>query len=312
NSWVVGLVAAVAVPYTLHYAVTPITGYMTGLLFPMLLLWQAARLSEKGPSFFKGLLIGVILGLGWYESKQSLPGFMAVGLGLFLVPSEKFSRRDIFKPAFLVPVAVGAILGYAPEWTYRLGHDYRSFGGWADSGLRHENYHTLKTALLAYFDAQPISRIPEAIYFFINSDLSLIHAADWLDRVSRWLGILVFIYMAMQFLASLFKKNLTLVVMAMLVLLNMAAVVWSSATAGDFFAARRYMHPSAVAISCWTGLFFAMGLRRGFWIRTAFLILLVLFLGRVVWHEARLLNRPDELREFRAMAVDLKNENLKF
>ena len=78
-----GLVAAVGVPYTLHYATVPYWGYPAGLLAALLLPLEALFILERGPSPGRFFLLGLTLGLGWYTAKQCLParGRGAAGVG---------------------------------------------------------------------------------------------------------------------------------------------------------------------------------------------------------------------------------------
>jgi hypothetical protein len=306
---VAGLVAAVGVPYTLHYVTVPYWGYPAGLLVAMLLPLQAFFIVERGPSFGRFFLFGLTLGLGWYTGKQCLPGVGAALLALAALRSPNWSIRRGLRLGVVAAAVAGSLLGYAPELWYRFHHGHRSFGGVADVRTLLNSSGATVVALPAYFDGQPIARAPEGIHFFINFREEAMAPADALDVLAWVIGYGVVVFAGASAWRAYRGNNAPLFVLGAILFVNVAAVIISRASGGDSWAPRRYLYSSAVVLSLWTGLLLAAGLRCGpRWVRAGALVLGVVFLARSAYHQVALLRAHDELSDIRWIIRDMREQ----
>jgi hypothetical protein len=304
-----GFVAAVGVPYTLHYVTVPYWGYPAGLLVAMLLPLQAFFILERGPSPGRFFLFGLTLGLGWYAGKQCFPGVGAALLALVTLRSPTWSLRRALRIGPLAAVAIGFLVGYSPELWYRFHHDHRSFGGVADVGTMLKSGGAMVVGLPAYFDGQPIARAPEGIHFFIHFRAEMLVPADALDVLAWVIGSVVVVFAGASAWRAYRGNNAPLFLLGAILLVNIAAVIASQASGGDSWAPRRYLYSSAVVLSLWTGLLFAAGLHSGQrWLRVGALVLGIVFVGRAAYHQAAMLYAPDELSDIRWIIRDIREQ----
>jgi hypothetical protein len=304
-----GLVAAVGVPYTLHYMTVPYWGYPAGLLVTMLVPLEAFFILERGPSPGRFFFLGLTLGLGWYTAKQCLPGAAAALLALGLLRSPAWSPRRCLRVVPLGAAIVGLLLGYSPELWYRLHHDHRSFAGVADLPTMLSSCGGLAVALPAYFDGQPLARAPEGVYFFIHFQEGMMAPAGPLDVLAWAAGFAVVVYACVSLWRAYREHNAPLFLLGAVLVVNLAAVVVSTASAGDPWGPRRYLYSSAVVLSLWAGLFLAAGLRRpARWQRWGALVLGTLLVVRSACHQVLLLRAPDELSELRWVIQDMREQ----
>lgn len=312
---VAALVAVIGVPYTLHYAVVPMNGYVPGVLVPLLLLWIFYRAAASEQPWPWLAMAGGVSGLGWYTSKLILPGLLALLLvAAWVVYREKpwaglLAQRSLYAGGLFL---VAFVVGYLPEIIYRAGHAHRSFAKLADLRSIALNLLEAVKGSLAYFNAQPMGRIPESIYFFIRPVKALNRHPSPLDLLFMVLALMVLTYAwfeLRQFLRG--GKNWTLAAMSCLIFINIAAVVLSAESRASILNARRYLYPSALVLSFMTGLLLYEGMRAKRF-RVAAIALLVAFVGTNLVHTYRLLGEPDQLREVRWIIQDLEREDVKY
>jgi hypothetical protein len=161
----------------------------------------------------------------------------------------------------------------------------------------------------AYFDAQPISRLPEAVYFFLQSTGHIIYPKGPLDILYSVLSLALLGFIFYSFKKSCTSRNTALFLLSALVLVNLAAVFLSRESNGDFLNIRRYLYSSAVVFSLWAGVFADFWLFKNYknkWMPVVVQTLLMIFFIRVGIHEIQLLTAPDELRELRWVAADMR------
>lgn len=305
-----GLFAAVAVPYTLHYVVVPYWGYPGGLLLGMLALLPACSILGKGPTSFSFICLGFISGFGLFVGKQCIPGLAAAFIALFILKSYFWEWRKWKKPTWSLSTGLGFLMGYSPELLYRFSHtSTRDFSGSATPVMIWNNFRNMLKSIPAYFDAQPISRSPEAVYYFIKDMHGLIYPKSPLDILYCFIGFGV-LYIAYEELKkSLLKINPPLFLLSSLLFINITAVIISRQTNGEFSNARRYLYSSAIIFSLMAGFFLAENLlKNSKRTRMMAALLGILFIGRVFTHEYFLLTSPDELREIRWVVSDMKSQ----
>lgn len=309
---IVGIVAAVGVPYTLHFVTVPFWGHPGSQLLGMLALLQAMFIMERGASTLRAVLLGATVGMGLYVGKQSVPAFVAAGVALALMRTPHWNPRTSLKSGDLAAGLAGFFAGYLPEIVYRWQHSgSRSFLSLATPAVLWGNLRNLAFSVVAYVDAQPVSRMPEGTYFFSRQPERLVYPANPLDAF-MWIVAAATLALASAALVRAYQtSNTAQFVIALPLLVNVALVVMSLESGGSFINVRRYLHPAAIMFSVWTGLVIAWMVeqRRKVFVFGGWL-LLTLFVGRIWVHEYALLRAPDELRELRAIIQDLHREGL--
>jgi hypothetical protein len=309
---VAGLVAAVSVPYTLIYVIVPFIGYPASFLITLLLLWEVYVILERGPSSFRFLLFGFTIGISLFIAKQCVPGIATALLCLLLFRTPAWNIRHLLHFITLGPAGIGFVTGYFPEIWYRFHHvNYRSFSSVAAPKLMVQNCWGSMKAMLAYFDAHPISRIPEDIYFYHSIPFKLTRPADVFDILFVFLAAAVLIYMLIRTWLSWRHNNPALFLLTALYFVNLAAVIISRESQGNIFNARRFLHTSAISFSLLTGLFLVECWERfRHWGRWLILGFGVLFISRCAYNQYALLCLPDGLRELRWVIQGMDEERL--
>jgi hypothetical protein len=308
---VAGLIAVVGVPYTLTYVAVPYIGYPGSFLITLLVLLQALGMIEKGPTLSRLFWFGFVIGTGMYVGKQFLPGLASALLALLFFQTEAYNFRRLFKPLIGCLAVIGFLAGYWPEILYRSTHaHYRDFSGLAGPSLLWTNLEQVPKALMAYFDAHPISRITTDVYFYRSIPFGDIRVGNALDVLFCAIGLAVLAFTAWTLQQSWSKKNTGLFLAASLIFFNLMAVSVSRESIGNFFFVRRYLHVSAIAFSLFTGYFFTFCLlkvKKPFF-QWALMGLMVFFPLRTLADEYALLSRPDSLREFRWVIQDMRQQ----
>lgn len=313
---VCGLAVVLGVPFTLHYVTVPYWGYPGSLLISMCLLLQAFLILERGPSIRRLLIFGGTAGFGLYVGKQCVPAVVAAVLVMSV--SSLRSARPPKRHWALFGVAgfAGFLGGYSPELWYRLhATTTRSFVATFDSSIAWQNAKFTVVSLLAYFNAHPVSRTPYGTNFFGHFYSHLPDSSVFPNGALDWLFALVAMGAVLLAFASLWKarKNPALLLLASMVFINLAAVVLSNDTNGLFLATRRYLFPSAIALSIWGGFLVALAWQSNQpWARAAAVVISVLFAGKVLTDEYSLLRAPDELGELRQIADQLNTEGIHY
>jgi hypothetical protein len=286
-----GCLITVGVPMTLHHSTQPFLGYPLALLQAMLVLLLAYFIVERGFSLSRFFILGLMIGSGMYLGKQFLPALPACVLGIFL-----FNSRDYRKMPYLrlgLVFLAGFFLGYLPEVYYRWLHPvYRDFSGIGSPFLIWHNLRSTVKSIPAYFDGQLYSRTPCTGFF---TPTYYEYPRSFVDIFFSVLGLWIMVFIAKGARDFCRSKNMPLFLMSLLVLANLAAVIISASSNGNFWECRRYLYVSSTAIPAFFGVYLAslMEKKGKFWpIAAAFI--LVLFSGRVLLHEAQLLDIPEE------------------
>jgi len=293
------LFVAIGVPYTLHYTTVPMH-YALAILFPMLLAPVMLRIIDKGGSFILWTTAGLICGLGWYMNKQCLPGLAAAALTLAWTTQDSWNPKRL-RLSSGFGFASGFLVGYLPEILYRISHPHvRSLLGLAGWRLLLHNCWAIFLSWGAYFDAQPVSRMPESVYFFLNDISKDLFPDGPLDILFFLAGLGVAVGITSSFWRSFREKDPLPMFLSSWVVLNVAMVALGTTTDGAFLSARRYLFSCSIALSIWTGLLLLRGLSNPRWVKPI-ACLAILFLARSLTHQYVLLGQKDELREFRTI-----------
>ncbi len=311
TGFVGGLVAAVGVPYTLVFTTIPMIGNPGSVLLSMLILLQVYFLLKKGGSVLRFLAFGFTVGLSWYFTRKCFPALAVAGLALACLwtPAWDLRRFRIFSwgGAFLG----SALAGYSPEIYYKLAHEkFKSpnfFGLIPLHNLRNSIFVTVK-CVWAYFDAQPMSRVPEALHYWLHVANQNPKPANGLDVLAAFIALLVLGSIVLSIPKHYRGRNIPLFLLASLMVINVTALCVSAKTGGDI--GQRYdLYPSAIPFSLWTAcLFVALFERKGRFFPGLGYILLGVFLFHSLSDQISLLESPDELREIK-WAIAKTEEN---
>jgi hypothetical protein len=162
SATIAGIVAAVGVPFTLHFETVPFWGYTGSLLIAMVVLLEALLMIERGPSLSRVLVFGGTVGVGLYVGKQCIPAVLTALVAMAVARTPRWNLREALRPAYVAAAAVAAAAGYLPEIVYRLQHpQWRTFFRVASFPTLRANAENVVWSIAAYFDAQPECGCPK-------------------------------------------------------------------------------------------------------------------------------------------------------
>jgi len=325
-SWV-GLAAAVASPYANHYITQPYSSYETA---PVLAIGVLAGLlwSQKLLDLPLGIrtaacwmLLGVLLGFGWWTTRLFLPAAAAAALAVALRGSWRAQavRRAAAGIALLLP---GFLVGASPDISYRLGYlvhatmhpQTASSFEFAVAPLSEIPMNLLQAfaALSAYFNADPYARFPEGLTFgralasgsepYADPEFARGLVAALHDRALLVAVIAIFLVSARTAARAWQQRDLPLLALCIVPFVHLAVIGLSGRTGGGYFEARRYWYGSLLIWPLLIGNALAMGeASRVYAVRVGVRVLAGLFLLSSLIAQAHMLTLPDELAEFRAL-----------
>jgi hypothetical protein len=311
-----GVAIVIGVPYTLHFTTIPHWGYPGFLMMGMLLLVQTASILEHGSSVARWALFGFTAGLGLHIGRQSIAALTAALLVIVIFRASLTSARRP-RGVLLAGVALAAFLaGYAPEIWYRWhAVEPTQFAMTTDAGELRQNATFTVASIFGYFDAQPVSRLAQGTNFFGHFFSGLPDSSIFPDGPGDWLAAIIacgaMLLMSRSFVTK--PANAPLLLLALLIVINIAVVILSDTTNGLLLSARRYLFPSAIGFSIWGGVFVARAVQhRSVWIRASGLALGVLIVTKIASDHFTLLRGPDELAELRHVAAALTREGVRY
>jgi hypothetical protein len=304
-----GVFAAVGVPYALHNSVQPSGGYDYTLLIPAMFLGLAAIVYQKGWSVWRCLCAGVLTGYFWYSCKLSL---LSIGT-IFIVFVTNVQGRKLIKDLLTTRLVLyfgsAAVVGYLPEILYRLSHPAKhELLGFATSSQIWASIYWLCRVLPAYFDGDPLARQPEGVHYLrhhYDENFPRV-AADFLGIFVTWI---VVGFILTQLAKAWRQKNVPILLMAIYPVINALAIVFSRVAAGEYYAPKRYLYTSAIILLLWAGIKLCDCLERKNWLMVGLIGFLV---PMSAVHQRNMLSLPDELRDYREVVRQLRENNLHF
>lgn len=305
-----GVFAAVGVPYLIHYTVQPPgSGYDFLLLVPIAFLWLAAKVHETGWTPWRSVGSGLLIGHCWYYNKQSIVAIATVGLVFVATAQGRDRMRKLFSLRWGLTFAGALLLGVLPEVAYRLRHESRhALLGIASPTEMAQNLYWLVRVLPAYFDGDPLSRLPEGVHYLQYNPRveSLPHSLpDW---IGIGCAVLVTAMVVRHAWISWKSKDIPVLMLALYPLVNGAAVMTSKFAVGEYYAPKRYLFQSAIFLLMWAGVVSWRFWSAGGWKRFA-AVFLYLLIPMSAYHQLKGLSRADELRDYRALIQQLKERN---
>ena len=330
-SWV-GLAAAVASPYANHYITQPYLSYETA---PVLSIGVLAGLlwSQKLLNLPLGIrtaacwmLLGFLLGFGWWTTRLFLPGAAAAALAVVLRGRRRAQavRRALAGIALLLP---GFLVGASPDILCRLGYlvHYTMYPQTASrfefevAPLSQIPMSLLQAfaALSAYFDADPYARFPEGLTFaralesglepYADPEFASGLVASLHDRALLVVVIAIFLVTVRTAARAWQQRDLPLLSLCIVPFIHLAVIGLSGRTGGGYFEARRYWYGSLLIWPLLIGNAIALGeASRVAAVRVGVRVLAGLFLLSSLVNQARMLTLPDELAELRVLVRALE------
>jgi hypothetical protein len=323
-AWWTAAAAVVASPYANHYVTQPYSSYETAPVLSILAIggfaWATrlvvAPLDRRTAGGW--ILLGVLLGFGWWTTRLFLPSLVAVLIAAVLVTRARDVqlRRTAAAAALFV---VGAGLGDSPELLYQLGdppqpQQTRSFGI-APLATVPQNLREAIASFPAYLNGDPRARLPEGVAFSraMSEDRDPHEGAPPASVVASAFDILVRIALLGILMAAVVSavrayrmENAPVLALCLVPFTTLVAIGLSAETAGEYFIARRYwfglllvlpaLFANAVVLSDRIRL---ASIRHG--VRAVAVALLV----NSAISQAGMLGLPDELADYRVLARDL-------
>jgi hypothetical protein len=299
-----GIFAAVGVPYGLKYTtIPPGSGYDFTLIVPLLFLWLAATIHQRGWNLWRALVGGLLFGHCWYYNKQVLLAVATVGAVFLAVEGGRKRLKEFLSPKFSA-VFIGAfVVGYLPEIIYKLTHQAKhQLLGLATPEQMWTSLYWLCRVLPAYFDGDPLARQPEGVHYLQHH-----HNENFPQAAVDFLGIFVAWIVVAFILTRLAKawreRNVPVLMLAAYPVINAVAVIFSRVAAGEYYAPKRYLYTSGIFFLLWAGIKLADVWSKRQWVMTGFLALLI---PVSFFHQLQLRDLPDELRDYRTLVSRLE------
>ena len=132
-AWAAGLFLAMGPLEFYAFQFAPRGGYMTSLLFGILVLWLGARVAAdlregRSPSGWRYGVIGVCAGLGWWSSQMVTSALMVCAGQVAIAARFRLHRIRI------LPAVAGFLAGSLPFWLWNLAHGFATFRMTGDLG----------------------------------------------------------------------------------------------------------------------------------------------------------------------------------
>lgn len=305
-----GIFAAVGVPYGLKYTtVPPGSGYDFSLLVPFLFLWLAAIVHQRGWGAWRALAIGLLAGHCWYYNKQVLLSFATVGAVFIADVHGRKLLKEFLTSRWLALCGVAFLIGYLPEIVYRLSHESKhQLLGVASPGEMWQNLYWVFRVLPAYFDGDPLARLPEGVHYLQHN-----HSENFpqsaLDFICIFIAWTVVVYILKRLAAAWREHNVAVLMLAAYPVINVLAIVFSRVAVGEYYGPKRYLFTSGIILLLWAGIQARECWEKRRWWMVAFLGLMVPI---SLVHQRDLLHMPDELRDYRAVVQQLRESHLHY
>jgi hypothetical protein len=221
--------------------------------------------------------------------------------------------RALFKRAFKTDLCLifllWFIIGYSPEWIYKLQEtktpvgSVKLFGIASLSGIVKNIYWTLR-AIPSYFDGDPMARLPDGVHYVSDRHpLTETLPQGVTDYIAISAALITFITMGYYWVRAYREQSFPKLMLAIYPAMVILSVIVADITSWDiYYPARRYMFSCALGLPMWLGISLAFSIRRKLWICA---ILTGLVMPLSMFHQLRMLKFPDELRDYRAVASDL-------
>lgn len=300
-----GIALCVGVPQLHHYDTQPIaSGYSLGMLFPVVFLWLAVLTVERGWTVGLCIAWGGVMGLGLYTSRQLLFSVLTVGLVMLSLPAGRQRLREFLKVRPVLFFLVAGFIGFFPELlhTHNPNSPPPPANGFASPSLLLENFYFLMRTIPAYFDGDPLARLPEGVFYLFHNENVESFPRSAADMVGIIAAIITVHYVIKNFRKAWIEKNMPVLLLAGFPLVNAGLVLVSAASGGNYYNLRRYIVTSSLILLAWLGIKISNCLEKKRYLTAS---VLVLMLGLSAYHQVQNFSEPDQLADYRKLVAEL-------
>ena len=160
----------------------------------------------------------------------------------------------------------------------------------------------------AYFDGDPLARLPEGVHYLAHH-----HNENFPQTAGDFIGIFiawtVAVYVLKRLVGAWREHNVPVLMLAVYPVINMLAIIFSRVAAGEYYAPKRYLYTSGIILLLWMGIKAWECWEKRHWVLVGFLGLL---LPMSMIDQRALLNMPDELRDYRTVVQQLRDNNIHY
>jgi hypothetical protein len=304
-----GIAAAIGAPYFHHYSGLPSeAGYTLPIVMIPIFLLLMNVLLRNGFTVTLSIWVGLLFGLCWYLNKQILLIAVTIAVALILTPNGRSLFRQLVQPRIVSLLVVSFMVGYTPEWLYKLRRESKPSGtislfSFASPALVMSNSYWTLRSLPAYFDGDPLARTPEGVHYLTRDENAQSMPSNVSDMPGVAAGVITLIAIVVYLVDACRQANAPRIALALYPIINIMFVILASVSHGSYYSVRRYLFTCALVLPIWLGIALAGAIRRR--VRTLVGIVIVA-LGLSLFHQFRMLQLPDELRDYRAVVADMK------
>ena len=305
-----GAFACVGVPYLLHYCAEPAGGqYGFGMLMTAVFLALAVTVNRRGWTIGLAFAAGLLTGHCWYFNKQCAISIATIGLVFLLLPAGRARLKEFVSPRLIGVFVAAFLLGYWPELYFRFTQppiaNPPKLLGLASPEEMLQNVYWLGRVFPAYFDGDPLSRLPEGVHYLrYNPRLDSLPqtAVDLLGIGIAWV---LFLLLLRRGWRAWQDRNLPVLLIAVHPLVNMFLIVVSKVAVGEYYAPKRYLFNSGLLLLLWLGIevWEAWQARR-----KPLALFLALLLPLSAVHQYQMLQLPDELKDYREVVRQIRSQ----
>lgn len=313
-----GCALAIGVPYFNKFATLPYgSTYNLTPLLTVGFIWLAILVLKKGPRSWPVALTAFLAGWTWYMHKQALLIFATVAAAIVLNPQGREFLRQFFRTRMAIIAPTAFLIGYSPEWMFRLGWisspylqkgDSAAFLKIASPETIAQNWYMLFRCLPAYFDADPWARAAEQGVHYLN------HLENWesfprsaCDVFGVITAFLVVTYVIRSAINAYHDGDMPRLMLALCPLIAGMIIVISGQSNGSYYNIRRYFLPGGLCLVAWMGILLGKCWQDRKW---AYCVVIGLTLAFSAIHQVRMLQYPDELADYRKIVGELEAHGL--
>ena len=324
-AWWTAVAAAIASPYANHYVTQPYSSYETAPVLAILtigaLAWSEHRVARPFDARTAAgwIVLGLVLGFGWWTTRLFLPSLAAVALAVLL--RGRWQRVVVRRAATgLALLLLAAPLGGYPEKVYRdrahqLDADAPSLDLAGEAELA-ANFGQAVASLPAYLNGDPRARLPEGVRFAealaIGAEPSTTGGvlppslATIVDQLARVALVALLAATIWTGVAAWRRRELALLALCLAPFVHLVLIGLSAQTAGGYYTARRYWFASLLVLPILLANLVVVAEATGNGaLRWGGRTLAGLVLAGSLATQGRMLSLPDELADYRLLTRDL-------
>ena len=313
-----GAALAVGMPFFLMYCTQPLSStYSQAALYIGGFVWLTVTMVKRGPRSLLPVFVGLLMGWFWYAHKQVVVVWAAIGLTLLMMEQGRDYLKRFICSKIAIFTAVAFVAGYSPELLYKLGYfshegrvpDTARFLKFATPEMMARNWYMLFRCIPTYVNADPLSRSDSSVHYLNhleNWESFPQQPADTVGIIAACLVIGFILHMAVK---TYREKNLPLLLLAMIPLVNAGVIILSAMAGGAYYGIRRYLLPAGIVGLVWLGIRLADDWEAKRRVRAIVLGLTVLI---SLLSQRAMLDIPDQLADYKQTAKEIEQAGYKY